>query len=122
MGRLTEKLYKKSTWRIKECGSSGCDNICEKTENCFKCPIQKAIDKLAEYEDLDEQGKLLKLPCKLGDTVYRAFRQRDNFSDREYNIITASTFRLDMLENIGKTVFLTREAAEAALKEMESMA
>lgn len=79
-------------------------------------------ERLAEYEDLDEQGKLIRLPCRLGDTVYRVFRQRDSFDDREYNIITASTFRLDMLENIGKTVFLTREAAEAKLREMEGNA
>ena len=32
-----------------------------------------AINKCAEYEDLEEQGKLLKLPCAVGDTVY-AFR------------------------------------------------
>lgn len=28
------------------------------------------LQKLAEYEDLEEQGRLLKLPCKMGDTVY----------------------------------------------------
>lgn len=28
------------------------------------------LQKLAEYEDLEEQGRLLKLPCKVGDTVY----------------------------------------------------
>lgn len=30
-----------------------------------------AINKCAEYEDLEEQGLLLKLPCKVGDTLYR---------------------------------------------------
>lgn len=30
----------------------------------------EAIDKLGDYEDLDEQGKLVKLPCKIGETVY----------------------------------------------------
>ena len=30
-----------------------------------------AIDKLAEYEDLEEQGRLLILPCKEGDTIYK---------------------------------------------------
>lgn len=30
-----------------------------------------AIDKLAEYEDLEEQGRLVVLPCKEGDTVYK---------------------------------------------------
>lgn len=28
------------------------------------------IEKLAEYEDLEEQGRLIKLPCKVGDTVW----------------------------------------------------
>ena len=31
----------------------------------------QAYFKLKEYEDLEEQGLLLKLPCKVGDTVYR---------------------------------------------------
>ena len=30
----------------------------------------EAIQKLAEYEDMEEQGLLVRLPCKLGDTVY----------------------------------------------------
>lgn len=29
-----------------------------------------AMEKLAEYEDLEEQGKLMKPPCAIGDTVY----------------------------------------------------
>ena len=33
--------------------------------------IREALNKLAEYEDLEEQGKLLELPCAVGDTVYR---------------------------------------------------
>lgn len=32
--------------------------------------IAAILKKLAEYEDLEEQGRLLKLPCKMGDTVY----------------------------------------------------
>lgn len=28
------------------------------------------INKLAKYEDAEEQGSLLRLPCKVGDTVY----------------------------------------------------
>ena len=30
-----------------------------------------AIDKLAEYENLEEAGRLVILPCKIGDTVYQ---------------------------------------------------
>lgn len=32
--------------------------------------LQNAIIRLAEYEDAEEQGLLLRLPCKVGDTVY----------------------------------------------------
>lgn len=32
---------------------------------------EKALKKLKEYEDLEEQGLLLRLPCKVGSTVYR---------------------------------------------------
>lgn len=39
------------------------DNIAERLANCEQ--------KLKHYEDLEEQGKLLKLPCAVGDTVYR---------------------------------------------------
>lgn len=32
--------------------------------------IMQVLGKLAYYEDLEEQGRLLKLPCKLGDMLY----------------------------------------------------
>ena len=32
--------------------------------------IAQCLNKLQEYEDLEEQGKLLKLPCAMGNTVY----------------------------------------------------
>ena len=32
--------------------------------------ILKVAEKLKQYEDLEEQGRLLRLPCKVGDTVY----------------------------------------------------
>ena len=31
---------------------------------------ENIVEKLAEYEDAEEQGLLLRLPCKVGDTVY----------------------------------------------------
>ena len=38
---------------------------------CHCCYFEhEIIIKLAEYEDLEEQGLLLKLPCKVGDMVY----------------------------------------------------
>ena len=34
-------------------------------------------DKLAEYEDLEEQGRLLQLPCSIGDTLYTIYTCED---------------------------------------------
>ena len=38
------------------------------SENMCKFPI--VLDKLCEYEDLEEDGRLIRLPCKVGDKVY----------------------------------------------------
>ena len=38
-------------------------------EDCYNTE-QKAILRLAEYEDLEEQGLLVRLPCKVGDDCY----------------------------------------------------
>lgn len=95
-------------------------------------------EKLAEYEDLEEQGKLLKLPCAVGDTVYYADNEYyftilpvkvDEISIMESSAIlykcllfdgngdVETQFDFDK-DDFGKTVFLTREEAEAALKEL----
>lgn len=80
------------------------------------------IDKLAEYEDLEEQGKMLKLPCAVGDTVYAIELDEENFTHfhcpRKISEYKFNLQMLDLLEMFGKCIFLTREAAEAALKEL----
>ena len=46
---------------------------CVEEDNCYdhSCDhINDAIKKLSEYEDLEEQGLLLKLPCKVGDILW----------------------------------------------------
>lgn len=84
-------------------------------------------DRLAEYEDLEEQGKLLKLPCAVGNMTYHANRifgyivdaiveRIEIDSDGSWVITSSGTHSFD---DFGKTVFLTREEAEAALKELE---
>ena len=44
---------------------SGKENFDDQDENYCGA----AIDKLAEYENAEEQGRLIVLPCKIGDTV-----------------------------------------------------
>lgn len=96
-------------------------------------------DKLAEYEDLEEQGKLMKLPCAVGDVVYYADNEYyftvlsvkvDEISIMESNAIlykcllfdgngdVETQFDFDK-DDFGKTVFLTRQEAEDKLAEME---
>ncbi|WP_462360874.1 hypothetical protein [Paraprevotella clara] len=43
----------------------------EITDGLLKPFADKILTKLAVYEDLEEQGLLVRLPCKVGDTVYR---------------------------------------------------
>lgn len=41
------------------------------SSKCDNCEIATSIcEKLGKYEDLEEQGRLVKLPCKVGDVVY----------------------------------------------------
>ena len=73
--------------------------------------IREVIYKLAEYEDLEEQGLLLKLPCKVGDTVYCIMT---GLSYKNPSIFKMK-FDYELMKHFGKRVFLTREEAEAAL-------
>ena len=83
------------------------------------------LDRLEELAEADKDGRLVVLPCKVGDTVYFALLGRIiekqvfsivSFSNstRIYCDGTSEYFRP---EDIGKTFFLTREEAERALME-----
>lgn len=89
---------------------------------------------LKYYEDLEEQGRLLKSPCKAGDTVYGINADRNIVSALKIismNIYSyAIYFNYQLIDgiykkivnfadtDIGKTVFLTKSEAEAKLKEL----
>lgn len=47
-----------------------CNDSCMKVIPCKW--YKKAIERLKRYEDLEEQGRLIKLPCEVGDTVDEA--------------------------------------------------
>ena len=73
------------------------------------------LEALGKYEDADEQGLLLRLPCKVGDTVYLIK------SDGKVVPRTADMQFLGILwDYYGKEWFLTQTEAEQKLKEMES--
>ncbi len=81
------------------------------------------LTQLREYKQLDADGKLLKLPCKVGDTVYAIITIHipwdiGDKADKSYRI-DQQKFSLEMLDKIGKTIFLTRDAAEKRLSELK---
>ena len=100
--------------------------------------VAEYLRKFKYYEDLEEQGRLIKLPCKVGDKIFLDFagfgKDVDKFTvkdfhldcfedgetilfcDYESNDNTLSG-QIDVTE-FGKTVFLTKSEAEAKLEEL----
>ena len=77
------------------------------------------IDRLRELCKADKDGRVVVLPCKVGDTVWRIKRTFEEYPDRSKPYIEPDGFLLQDVFNINKTVFFTREEAEKALQEME---
>lgn len=104
----------------------------------------KLLQELKTYEDLEKQGLLVRLPCKVGDMVWdNDFGYPESYEIKAFsygycdsyvepgigiedeiifyyeNSIGSITGAFPMSE-IGKTVFLTREEAKKKLEEMEN--
>lgn len=78
--------------------------------------VTAALNRLAFYEDAHQNGRLIVLPCKVGDRVYQTDGIRIYESTVRQLIFDTENIAFDVYA-IGKTVFLTREEAETALKE-----
>lgn len=114
MERLTES---NPSWIDDELWERACEPDCEEIDAVYR--------KLKEYEDLEEHGRLIKLPCKVGDTVYVIVEKNISVQkiqratiDSERKIEFCTKRRGFTLFDIGKTVFLTKSEAEAKLKEL----
>ena len=87
---------------------------------CQTCDFEEKIcNKLADYEDLEEQGLLLKLPCKVGDVVYQTDSAGTVFESKITKIIYDTNGIAFDESAIGKTVFLTEQEAQAELEKMK---
>lgn len=134
MERLTKWEDGSITYNEKrelECGEY-CDSCSQGAGNCKT--VENMIKKLATYEDLEEQGLLVRLPCKVGDIMFRINKgaknpiieltvTQINITRRSYNleVIDRDCGELMCFKNdIGKTIFLTREEAEKKLEEMKN--
>ena len=128
MERLTDKnivgkyFYPKCFEKCDGLGaSSKCDN----------CEIMTSVcEKLGKYEDLEEQGRLVKLPCKIGTEVYDitwwddvqekvVVKGKAYYRTVHKHKITKLPFTYSDIDDFGKTVFLSKSEAEQKLKEME---
>lgn len=92
------------------------------------------LQKLADYEDLEEQDRLIKLPCKVGDTVYAIGFNNNKSIIYESVVLSILITEKEIAFNVkvdefeinsqlkqsmfDKTVFLTKSEAEAKLKEL----
>ena len=141
MSRLTDECWRNlDPWEC--CGQNfHCSRKLNDDGGCINgCIVPKLYKHLAEYEDLEEQGLLLKLPCKIGDIIYEVdeaillddviepikckvtyiLLKTEIHIDVEviegHGIGSTYTFKV---EDFGKTVFLTKEEAEKALERLE---
>lgn len=92
-----------------------------------------AARKLCDYEDLEEQGLLVRLPCKLNGTLYSVNYSNKTIAEntiikisindhvkRFYCIDDNLRERIFFSRRIGENVFLTREEAEKKLEEIQN--
>jgi len=88
--------------------------------------LEEIAERLANREQAEEQGLLLRLPCNVGDKAYiiagkdiskQTIQRVTIGSDKILEFCTRK--RGFAISDIGKKVFLTREEAEAKLKAME---
>ena len=124
-----------------------CDNVKGCGGYCAQCTFEtKSMEKLANYEDLEEQGLLLRLPCGIGTDIYfipsetnfklniinnheennRVYHQKVEkiiFNELGWFFecdkdIEYGISRIFLDKNYQKIWFLTQKEAEQKLKEM----
>lgn len=138
MERLTERSANSNVVWFKDCEN---DNArlepCEMTAHHNRM----VLEKLSTYEGLEEQGRLVILPCKVGDTVWDNDYGRPcaytitafSFGECEEYICEPVTKKETVFyyanssgsitgsfaeSEIGKSVFLNKSEAEAKLEEL----
>ena len=129
MERLT--YFKDGYWRVNFSGvqyqADFVDRLAAYEDIAELCG---GFDRLRELVEADKDGRVVVLPCKVWDTVWRIVRDgephitRDEvrdmyFADDMTLCVELVGERVTFTEKFGKTVFLSREEAEKALQEME---
>ena len=126
MERLTDYSDDECTYIIGV-GNKTCEEFCKYVvDGCRNCYIQQVFKKLADYEDLEEQGLLVRLPCPIGTTVWDIYG-----TGIRKNVVSGIEYGKDgrwflwanedeWLGELNVVVFLTREEAENKLEELKN--
>lgn len=105
-------------YNLRDIGEYGSDEL-----------LLEIANRLAEYEDMEEQDLLLRLPCKVGDRVYGIHGGKTILpmvakwiETNECGWTIAAQYapmapKFYRFADFGKTVFTSREEAEKALEE-----
>ena len=122
-GEIMERLTYRGSETMTE------DGWIKPTYSCYS--TRRIIERLAEYEDLEQQGLLLRLPCKVGDVIYEIHPLTGKITQRKIkSVVVCNCPDLTIMyksgydysnvqDDFGKTVFLTQAEAEQKLKEIE---
>lgn len=81
--------------------------------------LREWIDEVLEYYDKKQEGKLIELPCKPGDTVYLLVTDIVGLSYISPHKVKNIIFCVEIIPKVGKTVFLTKQEARKALEKMK---
>lgn len=124
MERLTNRDYGENSCAVYTSYCDACHN-----SDCHCGLVEDMVKKLADYEDLEEQDRLVILPCKIGTEVYDiawwddvqekiVVKGKTYYRTVHKHKVTKLPFTYSDIDNFGKTVFLTKSEAEAKLKEL----
>lgn len=126
-GTCTQKQVWERLKAYEDAGLSpqACAEAREIEETLSGCDY--SISRMVELMKADKDGRVVVLPCKVGDTVWRIVRDgephitRDEvrdmcFADDMTLCVELVGGRITFTEKFGKTVFLSREEAEKAMK------
>lgn len=94
--------------------------------------IAKWLEELKEYKALEAEGKLVKLNCKVGDTIWYVEEDDDDYpikleidtisrndNDTWYYAYDDDSNKYEFIDSdFGETVFITKKEAEMKLKEI----
>lgn len=85
--------------------------------DCIHCEVCAYVSPfLPTCSDFKNKSKYIELPCAVGETVYLISEKYDPFDmNMSYGIIE-TPFKPNLMNLIGKVIFLTKEEAEKKIK------